>query len=103
VFTDHEIEVSKAGERFVAERLELPPGDYVLTDLMIVDDIEVLNATPRRASPFSEFVSHALPYNFSVAANSAAEVDMQVINARNEKPTAFGYISFKLNKANTLS
>lgn len=103
VFRDQEIEVVKAGEGYTAEVLELPPGSYVITALMIVDDVEVLNATPKRASPLSEFVEQALPYNFSVADNGVAEVNMQVIDARNEKPGAFGYASFKLNKANTLS
>lgn len=102
VFTNHEIQVLK-GEGYIADLLELMPGNYVITDFMVVDDGEVLNATPKSESPFGEFVMHSLPYNFSVTENSVAEVNMQVIDARNEKPEAFGYTSFKVSKANTLS
>jgi hypothetical protein len=103
VFANHEIQVLKVGEGYMADPLELLPGNYVITDFMIVDDSEVLNATPKSESPFSEFVMHSLPYNFSVIDNSVAKVSMQVIDARNEKPEAFGYASFRVNKANTLS
>lgn len=103
VLTNHEIQVLKGGEGYLADPLELLPGNYVITDFMIVDDSEVLNATPKSESPFGEFVMHSLPYNFSVTENRVAEVNMQVIDVRNEKPEAFGYASFKVNKMNTLS
>lgn len=103
VLTNHEIQVLKGGEGYLADPLELLPGNYVITDFMIVDDTDVLNATPKSESFFSEFVTQSLPHHFSVTENSVAKVNMQVIDVRNEKPEAFGYASFKVNKANTLS
>ena len=75
----------------------------MITDFMIVKNGKVLNAAPKSESDFSALVMNSLPYNFSVAGNGVAKVSMQVIDARNEKPEAFGYTSFKLNTVNKLS
>ena len=103
VFSNHEIHVSKTGDGYFSEPLELLPGNYVITDFMTVTDGEVLNAAPKSKSDFSSLVMNALPYNFSVAENGVAKVGMQVIEARNEKPEAFGYTSFKMSALNKLS
>jgi hypothetical protein len=95
--------VSNNGDGYTADPLEFLPGTYVITDFMIVKDNEVLNAAPKNESAFSSFVTHSLPYKFSVAQNGVATVSMQVIDARNEKPEAFGYASFKKNTVNKLS
>ena len=103
VFSNHEIHVSKTGDGYFSEPLELLPGNYVITDFMTVTDGEVLNAAPKSKSDFSSLVMNSLPYNFSVAENGVAKVGMQVIDARNEKPEAFGYTSFKMSALNKLS
>lgn len=103
IFSDHEIQVLREGNGYITDPLDLIPGTYAITDFMIVKDGEVLNAAPKNESPFSSFVLHSLPYNFSVTENSVANVIMQVIDARNEKPEAFGYTSFKVNALNKLS
>ncbi len=101
IFSDHEVQVLKAGNGYLTDPLELVPGTYQITDFMIVNDGEVLYAAPKNKSQLSSFVQHSLHYNFSVTENSVANVSMQVIDARNEKPEAFGYASFK--KVNSLS
>jgi hypothetical protein len=103
VFSNHEIEVLKAGDSYMTDALELMPGAYSITDFMIVNDSEVVYAAPKSESPLSTYVLHSLPYSFSVAENSVANVDMQVIDVRDEKPEAYGYASFKVNIVNTLS
>ena len=103
IFSHHEMQVLKAGNGYMADLFELLPGTYTIADFMIVNDKEVLNAAPKSGSPFSSFVMHSLPYKFSVAESGVAHVSMQVLDVRNEKPEAFGYTSFKGNKANTLS
>ena len=103
VLSDHEIQVLKAGNGYTTDPLELLPGTYVITDFMIVNDSEVLNAAPKTQSPLSANVTHSLPFNFTVTETGIANVSMQVIDVRNEKPEAFGYASFKVNKANKLS
>jgi len=103
IFSDHEVQVSKEGGSYIAHPLELQPGTYVVTDFIIAKDNEVLNAAPKGESPFSAFVTHALPYSFTVTESSVAKVSMQVLDARDEKPEAFGYASFKQSAANKLS
>lgn len=102
IFSNHEVEVLKAGSSYIADPLELLPGAYVLTDFMLVKDGEVLYATPKGESHLSSFVTHALPHNFSVTENAVANVSMQVIDVRHEEPEAYGYASFKVNIVNTL-
>lgn len=103
IFSNHEIEVLKTGDSYMADPLELLPGNYVITDFMIVKDSEVLNATPKGKSPFSAFVTHSLPYNFSVTENGVTKMNIQVLDARNKNAEAFGYASFKFNTVNKLS
>ena len=103
IFSNHEIQVLKAGNGYMTDPLELMPGSYAITDFVIANDSEVLNAAPKSESPFSSFVRHSLPYNILVTENSVANVRMQVIDARGEKPEAFGYASFKRNAGNMLS
>jgi hypothetical protein len=103
IVSDHEIKVSKVGETYIADPLDLVPGSYVITDFIIVNEEEVLNAAPKAESPLSSMVTSSLPYNFLVTENGVAKVSMQVLDARNEKPDAFGYTSFKLNAVNKLS
>src|SRR5688572_2059144 len=102
ILSNHEIHVSKSGDSYFTEPLELLPGTYVITDFMIVKNGEVLNAAPKMKSDFSALVMNALPYNFSVAGNGVAKVSMQVIDARNEKPEAFGYSLFRMSSLNKL-
>ncbi|HEU5146563.1 MAG TPA: hypothetical protein VFT90_07615 [Chryseosolibacter sp.] len=103
IFSDHEVQVLKVGDTYVADPLDLQPGTYVVTDFMIVKDSEVLNAAPKGESPLSSFVTHALPYSFSVTQSGITRVGMQVLDARNEKAESFGYVSFKLDAVNKLS
>jgi hypothetical protein len=103
VFSNHEIQVSKSGEGYVTDPLDLMPGTYAITDFMIAKDSEVLYAAPKSESRLGQLVMHSLPYNFSVSENGVANVNMQAIDVRNEKPEAFGYASFKGSRANTLS
>lgn len=103
IFTNYEIQILKAGEGYITEPLELKPGSYALTDFMIVKDGEVLYAVPKSESPLSASVLHSLPYNFSLAENTVANVSVQVIDVRDEKPEAFGYASFKISIVNILS
>ena len=103
ILFDHEIKVLKVGDVYVTDPLDLLPGSYVITDFVVMKDSEVLNAAPKEESHFSSFVRHSLPYNFSVTDNAISNVSMQVLNARKEKPEAFGYVSFKLSTVNKLS
>jgi hypothetical protein len=103
VFTNEEIEVLKAGDSYMTDPVELMSGAYVITDFMIATDSELLYATPKAGSPLSAFVTHTVPYNFTVAENSVANVNMQVIDGRDHAPEEFGFTSFTANVVNILS
>jgi hypothetical protein len=103
VFSNHEMQVLKAGNGYITDPLELMPGTYTITDFMIVKDGEILYATPKGDSRLSSFVMNPLPYDFSVTENNVANVSMQVIDVHDKDPEEFGYASFKFNVINTLS
>lgn len=103
VITNHEIEILKAGDQYMAEPVEMMPGSYVLTDFMITSNGELLYATPKAGSALSEFVASTTPYNFAVSEGRNTNVNMQVIDGREFSPEEFGYTSFKANVINILS
>lgn len=103
VFSNHEIDVLKAGDSYMTDPVELMPGAYVITDFMVVNDNELLYATPKAGSPLSAYVAQAVPYTFTVSENSVANVNMQVIDSREHAPEDFGYVSFTANVVNLLS
>ncbi|HEY0743013.1 MAG TPA: hypothetical protein VGD40_16200 [Chryseosolibacter sp.] len=103
LFTNHEIEILKAGDQYMAQPLEMMPGSYVLTDFMITHNGEMLYATPKAGSPLSDFVTNSTPHSFVVTEGSNANVNMQVIDGREFDPEDFGYASFKANVINVLS
>jgi hypothetical protein len=102
VFSNHEIEVLKAGGSYMTDAVELMPGTYVITDFMITNDGELLYATPKAGSPLSAFVTHAVPYNFTVTENTVASVNMQVIDGQEHTPEELGYASFTASVVNIL-
>ncbi len=103
VFDDHELTLMKAGDSYIADPVELMPGGYVLTDFMIVNEGEMLYATPRAGSPLSAFVTNPVPHEFTVSENTVTNVSMQVIDVREYAPEEFGYVSFTANVVNLLS
>lgn len=103
VFSNHEINVMRAGGSYMTDPVELMPGIYVITDFMIVNENELLYATPKAGSPLSTHVTQAVPYTFTVSESSVANVNMQVIDSRVNAPEEFGYASFTANVVNLLS
>lgn len=103
ILSNHEISISNTGGEYATEPMNLLPGMYVITDFVIGKDDEALNAAPKAESLFGSFVSHALPYTFSVNENGIEKVSMQVLDARKEKPESFGYVTFRLDRVNKLS
>jgi hypothetical protein len=101
ILSDHEIAVTKAGDVYVTDHVELTSGSYVITDFMIVSDSLDLYVTPKKNAAISASFIGALPYNFSVGQNQVPTVNMSVIDVRTEGSEKFGYSSSKA-KGNTL-
>jgi hypothetical protein len=102
ILSDHEISVQKNGDAYVTDPVELIPGDYVITDFMIVNDSEDLYVTPKKGAELAATITDALPYNFSVAEINASTINMRVMDVRNQDLQKFGYASSKA-KGSTLT
>jgi hypothetical protein len=97
VLTNHPITILSFGDDYITEPFELAAGQYKITDFLIVHDGEVLFATPKNGSPMAGAVSHSLPYSFSVSINQLSNISLDVLDATNSSPAAFGYVSFGVN------
>jgi hypothetical protein len=97
VTTLQRINLLKIGEGYITEPLELKPGNYSITDFLIVIDSEVLFATPKYGSPLASVITRPLPSNFSVGRNSVSNIDMQVVSTKDKDPQSFGYVSFSVD------
>jgi hypothetical protein len=101
ILSDHEISLFKSGDFYVTGPVDLTPGGYVITDFMIVNDSEDLYVTPKKGAEQTTLATDALPYIFSIAENKNANVNMRVIDVRNQDLQKFGYASSKA-KGNAL-
>lgn len=98
VLTHERVTLLKVGGQYITEPLSLHPGDYAITDFMLVDAAsEVLYATPLANSPLAGAVSHPLPYAFTVSADVILNIDMQVLAVGTNTPENFGYTSFGID------
>lgn len=104
VLTNHEVKIYKLGDGFITDPLELEIGRYSVTDFMIAnDDDEILYATPKRGSPLGDAVSNPLPFSFVVGKDKITTYPMEVLDARQSTPEAFGYTSFSIKVVNPLA
>jgi hypothetical protein len=95
--TQQPVKVLAFGESYITEPLALHPGQYRVTDFLLVDEnSEVLYAAPKKGSPLAEAVKQPLPYTFYISRNKVSNIDMQVLDVSEHMPEQFGYVSFNL-------
>jgi hypothetical protein len=103
VFLHKRVTLLRIGESFITEPMELAPGQYKITDFMLVaDDNTVIYASPQKGSPLAKAVNRPLPFQFSVAKNKVSNINMEVIDINGRLPEDFGYASFFINPVNPL-
>ncbi|AYB32618.1 hypothetical protein [Chryseolinea soli] len=103
VFTHKRINLLHVGTSVMTEPIQLPTGTYNITEFLLVDDAgSVLYATPKVGSPLASAVTHPLPYAFTVSADDATTVAMEVVDVSQSTPEDFGYATFDINLVNTL-
>jgi hypothetical protein len=89
------ISFSKEGDRYATEPLALPPGNYVITDFMVLGkDAEVRFAAPKSNAPLARKVAHALSYNFTVSPDAVSDIRIEVLDIARHTSREFGYESF---------
>ena len=85
-------------DHFSTKPLDLPYGNYVLTDLIIVDDNDdIVYAAPKSTGTLASSVEHPLGFDFvsSPDAGTAAGMHLRLMDVRKFRPGDFGYASFK--------
>jgi hypothetical protein len=86
---------AKTSDGFTTTGLDVTPGNYTLTEFMLVDDEgKILYTIPYEASPLTAAVSTPLGINVQVAANNPGKVITEVLPVGKHKPSDFGLASF---------
>lgn len=84
------------GDMFVSAPLDLQPGQYVITEVAIVDESgTTLFTVPRAHSLLAGAVKQPLPFRFDVVRDMPEETPMTLLCVGNRKPEHFGMKSFK--------
>ena len=97
VYTLEHVTLLKLGEAYISEPLALPPGNYELTDFLVVNAAnEVVYATPKEGSDMAGWVDDPLPMAFGVSDNAITGLSVQVVSTSAYPPAAFGYLTFQV-------
>jgi hypothetical protein len=89
------IAYTKTPEGFTTTGLDVTPGNYTLTEFMLVDGTgKMLYTIPYEASPLTQSVNKPLGISLQVSANNATELGTEVLDVGKHKPSDFGLASF---------
>lgn len=95
VYSFERINLIKLGDAYITAPLAISEESYRLTDFLVMSENgDVLYATPKEGSPLASLVTHPLPMNFSITADGIVNLDVQVVDADQQSPEDFGYVSF---------
>jgi hypothetical protein len=92
-----EIELLQEGNTVTTALIDLPRGNYKVTDFHVVKENQISFATPKKGSPMAVQVSNPVDFDFSVQQGSISKIAMEVVNVANALPENFGYVTFDLN------
>ena len=96
VFSLEKIPFSKSDKGFTTGGLNVKPGDYILTEVMLVDaQGKIIYTIPYSDSPLKEAVTAPLGINVTVTPNAPALVSNEVLHVSKHKPADFGLASFR--------
>lgn len=84
-------------DHFSTKPLDIPYGNYVITDLMIVDnDDNILYAAPKVEGALAPSVAHPLGFSFAFSPDAGVDaMQLRLLDVRRFKPGDFGYASFR--------
>lgn len=100
VYSLENISFSKSGSGFTTEGLDVKPGNYVLTEFMLVDaQGKIMYTIPYSDSPLKDAVTAPLGINVTVTPNSPGKVSTEVLNVAKRKPVDFGLASFRTSNS----
>jgi hypothetical protein len=94
-----EISFSKGDQGFTSAPLDLKPGEYTVTEFMLVNqDRKILYATPEAGSPLSRG-ARTPTLNFRVSENDHSSIVTEVLNVKEYTPADLGLASFSLRNS----
>ena len=97
------LEVYNFNGSYLSEPVELDPGNYQLTNYMVLDqDGNVLLASPKEGSKLAYLVEDPLPLSFSSQSNETTKVNPEVVSVSSFNPKDFGYSTFSFNVVSTI-
>ncbi|ANQ50123.2 LamG domain-containing protein [Flammeovirga sp. MY04] len=92
------LELYNSNGSYISEELELPGGDFSVTEFLVTDDSNsIIYLTPKVGSDFENFVTTPLPHLFNVESEESTIVVLDVIDAQLASLEEFGYSSFTFN------
>ena len=101
---NYRINLIRAGDAFISEPLSLTPGQYNITQFMLVaGENELLYAAPVKGAPLAPAVNRPLPFLINVSQGKVNRFDVEVLKFTEANfPEEFGYTSFTINDVNPL-
>jgi hypothetical protein len=101
VFDKEPLELLRFGDQFVTASLQIPVGEYILTEFMLMDAGGViLWATPMEGSTLAHLVRNPLPHYFGIQHDQTTNLDIQVVRVGDHLPGDFGYAEFHIGFVN---
>lgn len=98
IYDKEPLQLLEFGEQYITRLLELPVGEFKLTEFMLIDSSgTVLWATPVEGSNLAPLVNDPLPVWFGIAPDETTNLSMEVIRVKDYNPGDFGYASFSIN------
>ncbi|ACY13929.1 FG-GAP repeat protein [Haliangium ochraceum] len=92
------VDLVRFGDDFLSQPLSLVPGDYTVTQLLVIDSSdEVRYATPVAGSAKAHLVADPLPLPFSVAVGAVTTLRPGLLDTEAATAEDFGYLSFGLD------
>jgi hypothetical protein len=98
VLTRHPLVIHQFGSGHTTDPLELPVGNYSLTEFLIEDiNGNIVMATPKKESTLGDAISSPLPIAFNVEKGNIVNLEMEVVPVDAHNPADFGYAAFSID------
>lgn len=103
ILEDEKLNVTRFGDTFLVDPLQLNIGDYNLTKFLVLNaEQEVIFATPLDDSDLASLVDNPLPIAFTISSDEVTDLDIEVISTSSLDPENFGYSSISFNVVSTI-
>lgn len=100
VYSMESVPFSKSSDGFTTGGLNVDPGDYILTEFMLVDaQGKIIYTIPYADSPLKEAVISPLGINVNVRPNAPSRLSTEILNVQSYNPADFGLASFRTNNS----